>query len=269
MTDEQELQDAPENQEVEELEQTDAVDGEVNEDAEEVEESSTSEDAEPKQKPWFTKRIDELTANWREEQRRNAQLMEKVLEMQKPSQPEPETTQNVGEPKLDSFETYEDYVAALAEYKADQKIQAWEQSRQQETQAQAQERQRQEFEARADDFRQQHPDYDVVALNPQLPVSAAMAEAIQMADNGPELLYTLGQNPAEAARLAALPPLQAAIELGRMTTAPKPASAPKTRTNAPPPVEPLSGGSGSRTIDPERMTADEWRVWRDQQLGNK
>lgn len=269
MTDEVELQDAlsPDNQEVEEVEQTDAVDGEVNEDAQDTEDSSTPEDAEPKQKPWFTKRIDELTANWREEQRRNAQLMEKVLEMQKPSQPEPETTQ-VGEPKLDSFETYEDYVSALAEYKADQKIQAWQQSQQQETQAQQQERERQEFEARADQFRQEHPDYDTVALNPQLPVSAAMAEAIQLADNGPEILYNLGQNPAEAARIASLSPLQAAIELGRMTVA-QAAPPPKTRTNAPPPVEPLSGGSGSRTIDPERMSADEWRVWREQQLGNK
>ena len=88
-----------------------------------------------------------------------------------------------------------------------------------------------------------------------------------MSEKGPELLYALGKNPAESARIAALPPLQAAIELGKLeTTLSQPAR--KTQTSAPEPVAPITGGSGSQTLDPERMTADEWRLWREKQIGN-
>ncbi len=236
-------------------------------------ESSTDEVEEtgeqPKKVGGVAKRIDELTRNWREEQRR-AERLERMLEqtLQRPAEPKPVETappQPQGEPKLDQFQTYEDYVSALADYKADQKLKAFEeQIRQREQQAQQQAKQT-EFQSRLQAAKVEMPDFDEVALNPSLPVSDTMADLIREMDDGPKVLYLLGQHPDVAARIASLPPTLAAVELGKFAVK---ASLPqlKTVTSAPPPVNPLSGGVGSKPIDPDKMTADEWMKWRNQQL---
>lgn len=234
-------------------------------------ESSTEQETETEQpKPkGVQKRLDELTRNWREEQRRAEQLqqmLERALaqkaEPQPPAQPQQiEPT----EPKLEQFQTYEEYVAALADYKADQKIKAWEQSVQQREQQKLQAERQASFEARIKNAEAEMPDFRDVALNPRLPVSDTMAEAIREMEEGPRVLYALGQNPAEAARIASLPPTVAAVELGKFAVKAL-MPQPKTVTSAPPPVNPLSGGIGTRNADPDKMTDNEWAEWRRQQL---
>lgn len=235
-------------------------------------EDTSAEQPEEKKPRGVQKRIDELTANWREEQRQNEQLRQQLFQMQQgmmsqrqePQQPEP-APQPQGEPQLDQFQSYEQYVAALAEFKADQKFKEWQsqqtqQQRQSEVQAQDV-----QFQARAAEFAAEHPDYQTVANNPYLPVSEAMAEVIRVSEAGPQLLYQLGQNPNEAARIAALPPAQAAMELGRMEVRMN-TPQPRTQTNAPDPIQPTGGGGGSQGVDPETMTPDQWLEWRNNQL---
>lgn len=238
-------------------------------------EDSSAESQEPKKPRGVQKRIDELTANWREEQRQRQQweerylsLEQRLLQQQEPPKPEPQTTQ--GEPQLDNFDSYEQYIAALADYKADQKIKAWqEQQTQQQTQQQA-EQARAAFQTKALEYAAESglDDFQQVAFSPMLPVSEAMAEVIQQSDVGPQLLYQLGQNPGEAQRISQLPPVQAARELGRMeyqlSSVP-----PKKQTSAPDPVQPVSGGGGPATLDPDRMSADQWLEWRNNQLRSK
>lgn len=48
------------------------------------------------------------------------------------------------------------------------------------------------------------PDFVEVAENPDVQVSVPMAQVIMQSDIGPDIMYYLGQNPAEAARIAAL-----------------------------------------------------------------
>lgn len=248
-----------------------------------AEESSTSEEVETEQdaekapqprKPGIQRRLDELTANWREEQRRarqleeqNAELLRRVLQSDKA--PEPKApTQPVTEPKLDQFQTYDEYVGALADYKAEQRIQAWQNEQRAQQEAQQRANVQSEFQRRAAEFRAEASDFDMVAFNPSLPVSDAMAEAINASDMGPQVLYYLGKNPNEAARIAALPAIQAARELGRLETRIS-LPQPKTVTSAPKPVTPLDGGGSSRAIDPDKMTTEEWKAWRNQSLGRK
>lgn len=232
-------------------------------------ESSTEQEQteEPKQPKGFQKRLNEITANWRGEQRR-AQKLESMLERvlaEKPAQKAEPKVEAQGEPKLDQYQTYEEYVAALADYRADQKIRQWEEGRQRAEAEKQQQAVVEQFQSRAQAFRAQRPDFDSVAFNPDLPITDAMAEAINVADNGPELLYNLGKNPSEAARIAALPPLMAAVELGKFAVRMS-MPQPRNQTGAPPPVRPLAGGSGAIAPDPDKMTTQEWMEWRAQQL---
>ena len=233
-------------------------------------ESSAEQTEEPehKQPKGVQKRLNELTANWREEQRR-AQKLEQMLEqvISRPQEPKPEPVapaQPQGEPKLEQFQTYEDYVSALADYKADQKIAAWE-SRQREAEANRQKQtQATSFQQKVQAFAQENPDFDEVVTNPALRISQEVADLIVESDD-PALAYLLAMNPQEAARISALPIRQAALELGRFA-AKASMPQPNRQTKAPAPLEPLSGGVGTRALDPERMTDEEWVSWRRQQL---
>lgn len=242
--------------------------------AEVVESESSTDEVEetgeqPKKVGGVAKRIDELTRNWREEQRR-AQKLEQMLEqvISRPAEQKQEPSappQPQGEPKLDQFQTYEEYVKAVGRWEARQEIeQIEEQRRQRELQSQQQAKQV-EFQSRLQAAKTEMPDFDEVALNPSLPVSDTMAELIREMDDGPKVLYALGKSPDVAARIASLPPTLAAVELGRFAVKAS-LPQPRTVTNAPPPVNPLSGGIGTRNADPDKMTDQEWAEWRRQQL---
>lgn len=237
------------------------------------EESSTEEsqevEAEPKRKGGVQKRLDELTANWREEQRRAQKLeamLDRVLSREEQPRTEQPQAQAPSEPKLEQFETYEKYVEALADYRADLKVSAKFAELEQAQRAREAQRQRDEvaqtFQERARQFKAQAPDFEDVAYNPSLPVTDVMADAINTSEMGPQVLYWLGKNPQEAQRIAAMRnPVAVGREIGKVEvklSLPQP----RTTTKAPPPISPIDGGTGAINVDPDKMTADEWLAWR-------
>lgn len=116
------------------------------------------------------------------------------------------------------------------------------------------------FSRRVAAARERIGDFDTVALNPDLPVNAAMAATIACCERGPEIAYHLGSNPELAARIAGLDPLSAARELGRIEA--QLATAPKRRvTAAPPPLQSLGAGEAPRR-DPDAMSYQEYKAWR-------
>lgn len=242
----------------------------------EAEEPSTeaSEEDQPKKRGGVQKRLDELTANWREEQRRAQRLetlLESALAQKAPEQPKEEPKPIATEPKAEDFDTYDQYVTALADHRAEQKVaEALARIEQDREKAEAA-RQKQEiertFQQRVDAFRSTAPDFDEVAFNPSLPVTDVMADAINSSENGPQVLYWLGKNPAEAERIASLNnPIAVGREIGRVEvklTLPEP----RNKTSAPPPISPMDSGGGAVAPDPEKMTTDEWLAWRNKQIG--
>lgn len=72
------------------------------------------------------------------------------------------------------------------------------------------------YNAKVATFRTTVPDFDIVAQNPNLPISSAMVEAIQAAELGPQVYYHLAKNPAEAARIHRLPAQQQAAAIGKI-----------------------------------------------------
>lgn len=108
------------------------------------------------------------------------------------------------------------------------------------------------------------PDFEEIAENPDLQISPSMAAAMkQTGELAPKILYHLGQNPAEAARIAKLPPGMQFMEIGALKAAlAKPSAKPKP---LPAPIIPQGGGrSTSKTM--EEMSMDEYAAHRKEQI---
>lgn len=229
--------------------------------------------AKPRKKPGVHQRIDELTRA-RYEAEREAQYWREQAMRQQPQQPAPSggdpapatASAAADEPTLESCDF------DVAEFNRRHYQWLREQERKQE---QAQQRQRTLAE-RVEAFRAEHPDYDQVAHNPQVPITKAMAEEIIETDNPPAIAYYLGQNPQEAAQIAQMSERAMIRAIGRIEAklsaqaAPPPAQpTPKTVTRAPAPVTTLSGGAPAVTKSPDQMTQREYEQWRREQRAAK
>jgi hypothetical protein len=158
----------------------------------------------------------------------------------------------------EQFASNEDYVEALADQRAEQKIAERDQRRQQAEILETYHDKEEEVRAKYDDFEQ-------VAYNPNLPITTVMAQSIQASDNGPEVAYHLGANPREAERISRLSPIMQAKEIGKIEaqlTANPPI---KKTSNAPAPISPVSarttGAPAYDTTDPrsiKSMSTSEW-----------
>ena len=166
-------------------------------------------------------------------------------------------------PDISQFDTLDEYVEAVAEYKLSQKAQATQSQQAQQTQAQAQ---AQDWVAKVEKVRGVAPDFDEAFNNVANIEFAPMAlEAVAQHPKGAEIAYMLGKNVSEAYRIAALSPTQQLIAIGEIaakTNVPKP----KAVSSAPAPVKPVQGGS-SNSAPPTDI--DEWMKWRNDQLRQK
>lgn len=164
------------------------------------------------------------------EQRAQA-LEAELAKFTKPAeQPKPFTR-----PQRDQYQTQEDYEDALLEYgdrrrdMIDQQKQA---QREQETQAQ-------EFQRTADATvakgREKYRDFDAVINDGLGPFLNPVLQQALVLGGGHEIAYWLGKNPAEAARVSQLPPMQMILEIGRLEakmSAPEKVALPQTLTQA-------------------------------------
>lgn len=146
------------------------------------------------------------------------------------------------------FQTTEAYVEALAESKAEQKAQ-------QIIQRKEQEKVYGSFFEKEDEAAEQYPDYHAVTRS--IPLTDETLAAAMSSENSTDVLYHLGKNPKEAARIASLPPYLQGMEVGklsaRLIAPPKPTQVSK----APAPVSPV-GSQGQATKKPADMDDDEF-----------
>lgn len=148
-------------------------------------------------------------------------------------------------PQPDQFPTVDAYAEALVDFRADEKLaQREQQKRQHETES--------TYAEREEDARGKYDDFQDVVYNPNLRITTAMAETAKASDIGPEIVYYLGKNPKESARIAQLSPLSQAREIGRieasLTTTPNV----KKTSSAPEPIKPV----GTRSSTPSYDTSD-------------
>jgi hypothetical protein len=175
--------------------------------------------------------------------------------LQQPAPAAPSVPKEV--PPADQFESVEAYAQALAEKRAAELVQQRE-SQQQQAQVLESHRDREES------AREKYDDYEDVVYNPKLAITPIMAQTIQASDMGPDVAYYLGTNPKEAERIARMPAIAQAKEIGKLEA--KLTSNPlvKKTTTAPTPISPVSARTTSTSLDTtdpraaKQMSASEW-----------
>ena len=163
------------------------------------------------------------------------------------------------QPRLEDYESYAEYEVKNNEYllaEAERRVTA-RLSTQQKEQSEKQVR-----ESFLQSVRNAADTDEVIyeAITNPPAVSDAMLSVLQTSDVGLEVLKHLHNNRREATRIAGLPPIQAARELGiieaQIKFAPKP-TPPKRVSSAPEPVAPVTTTTAA-TIDEDNLPLDEW-----------
>lgn len=218
------------------------------------------------------KRIDELT-HARHAAEREAARWRAIAEGTQKGNPAPQAHE---------FATDEDYEAALQQHRIDEaarKIAANQAS-------QAAEQYQQDaagavdatYNERATEAARRIPDFVDVVGKADIQITHDMLAALKASAHGPDIVYALAKDPAEAKRIAGLPAAQMYMALGAMearvaaltpaapaaaASAPAAAAAPAARTtSAPPPARPAGAASAPPNTDPANMSMDEYRAWR-------
>jgi hypothetical protein len=192
-------------------------------------------------------------------------------------------------PTPDQFASYEEFIEALTDWKAEQR----ELMRvQQEAQYQQQEHLRQTFDAynqSAAAFKREHDDFDEV-LSADVPIHIGVQMAITEMENGPAVAYFLGTHRDVAAKLMEMSEARAMAEVGRISATlgvdeeERPSSGPdeeeepvhrasppprKAISSAPAPIKPLGGGNTKSSVPMDQLDYAEYRRIRDQQVKAK
>lgn len=232
----------------------------------EAPESGENKEQEAPPKTFTQEELNAIVAKERAREARKAareaqrQLTETLKTIQQPKQED-----RPGKPTPEQYKTTEEYVEAVAAWKADEIIQETFSKREKEF-AEAKAREAQEkvvatYQEREDSAREKYDDFDQVAYQTPYACTPAMAQTIQFSESGPDLAYYLGKNPTEAARIAELPPILAIKELGKIEAKIASAATPETRVSkAPAPIKPVSGSRGTvaTTVPQDTDPIDVW-----------
>jgi hypothetical protein len=191
-----------------------------------------------------------------EAERRAAAAEERIRVYEEAYAPEPAQTRQAasGAPRLDDYETQEQFDEARIAYLVEQRFQAREQQERGRQQARAEQEHAQALETRQQAFRAQHPDYDdVLSTHLAGRLHPALLAQLVEDEDGPALAYhVLARDPDMVQRLNSLPTAQMARELGRLCSRlPGNGTAPPSTT--PPlakPAPPQTVGSGGAPAAP-------------------
>jgi len=198
----------------------------------------TPPEPEPKRKPWFQERIDELTRARREaERQRDAVLAQLRSNQQQPEQYNaPQNAAPPGYvPVAEVARIAEQQLAAAAFTEACNSVAA-------------------AGEAAFPDFQTAVSNFQMIGGPPEALLEAVTALGTE---EGARAFYELGKNPDEAMRISRLSPARMAVEVARLAA--KPMKLPPV-SKAPEPIKPLTSGA-ARSVDPDHMTDEQFRKW--------
>ena len=213
------------------------------------EQQPQQEEQAPKKEPWFQKRIGELTRE-KYEARRLAetaaeearQYREQLQRFQQGGQTQPDGQRTDLTPDLIQKEARR-LLAEQSFNEACNKVYAQGKS---------------EFQ-----------DFDAALGNLQfVGLPQDFLEFTAASDAGAKLIHHLGKDLDEAARIAALTPVQRARELTKLELKLNQPAKPKPVSQAPAPITPIAG-SGATSKDPSQMTDQEFAKWRKSQIAQR
>ncbi len=188
-----------------------------------------------------------------ERERLQARLAEYETKQQSPQAPAavPAPT---GKPTVDQFETYEDFVEALADWKSEQKFAARDAVSARQADAERVLNTHTQYTERQEQYAATVADYwEKVHSNANRALSPVMTQAILASEQGPAIIYYLSTHPEEVDQLTRETlnvPVDAAPLMRRLleskvsvASASSPAqTAPVVRRSAPTPIKPVGSG---------------------------
>lgn len=211
-------------------------------------------------------RIDELTRARREAEREAAYWRQRATPAEKPAAP-------VAKPDVKDFADYNEYVEALADWKADEKVSKALQARDADTAKTAEQRaydaKAQTFQERVAQAKTAIADFDAVVNAADVNVAQHVTDALLDSEKSGELLYHLAKHPDLVERLNGMSVREADREIGRIeATLGQSKAQPVTKpaSKAPAPMRPAGSGSATTAAsDPAKMSHEEYRAWRKSQ----
>lgn len=271
-----------------------SIDTEVDEDDQdlnssdesETEESESDDDTEkvenPKKAKGFQKKIKKLVGRLSEKDReieywKNAALSAKKTDVQPEAIEKTKADQKTLEaskPRSDQFETNEEYVDALTDWKLQQ---MQKENAEKEKQAKLKtefESKAQTFQQKVETFKTEHQDFDdLMEAVDDIPISVNVQDAILASDDGPALMYELAKNRDLYKKINGMNRDRAFLEIGKIEARIQKSSdstqskeAKPTTTKAPPPIKPVgTSGTASAQKSPDDMTFNEYKKWRESQ----
>lgn len=192
--------------------------------------------------------------------RENEELKRLVAERSVQPQDKPsEPAKAEGKPKLEDFQTLEEYQEALTDWKLDQREKAKAEAEAKRAHDTAEREAFETWAKREKAAKKAHEDYEdtlETVTIPDGPGVPAARQAMLESELGAEILYHLAKQPNELKRIAALSPVSAVREIGKLEAAlQKSSSAPENGTpritGAPKPPPPTGRPSKTSSDTPE------------------
>lgn len=224
----------------------------------------------------FKKRVDKLNARLSEKDKEILRLQTELSGKQAADKTEPlkqaaKAKSENDEPSADDFTDHIAYVKALTRWEVGQTNKANE-TKSKEAQAVTEWRKTiSDHETRVDAFEADHADFaEKMKSIGDIPVNLAVQDAILRSENGPELMYALANHREEYERIAELPHLEAARELGKFEAKYVSSDSPTetktiTTSKAPLPLKTVSAKSSGAQKSPDAMEYQEYKKWRQAQ----
>lgn len=185
-------------------------------------------------------------------------------QLQERQPPEPEASpRGEGRPTPNQFETYDQYVEALSDWKVEQRLlEVGRMSQEARTRAEAA-RQAEEVRSKLAPAAEKYEDFEDVVLRDDLPITRDMAEAIlELGGTGHDVAYYLGTHPKEADRISKLGRIAQLKEIDKIATT---LASPPEPTKVPPPIKP-NEGSGAVEVRLEEADYDDFVKIRRRQI---
>lgn len=229
-------------------------------------EEPAQEEEKPKPKRSAQQRIDEITRAKHDAEREAEFWRQKATA--KADAP-------ADKPTIDKYKDYGEFVEALTDWKAGQRVSEAlakrDADRAGEAHARAEKAGTDAWQERQIAVREALPDYDAVIGKSTVEVAQHVIQALLDSEHGPEVAYHLAKHPEQAERINSLSPLSAAREIGRLEATLSPPSKPvgsfaaKPISGAPAPISPVRGSAAGVMPDPDQMTMSQYRAMRAKQ----
>lgn len=266
-----------------ETEETEAKEASESEDGSEShddsDESKDSDEDKPKKKGGFQRRIDKLNAKHAAAQQEAEYWKQQALkgnanDQNKPNVDKPKSSQE-GKPNPEHIESHADFIEAVADWKADQKLKERDDAA---ARARLENENKQivkSYHDRVKTFAEKKSDFaEVLESVDDIPASVTVQHIILNSDNGPELAYELAKNPDELRRISELPPIEAARAIGRLesklaSNSSEEKTEIKKLTKAPKPLEPVgksTKGVAAKSLDDPSLSQAEYERLRREQM---